>query len=387
MLLPPRRIAGAISFAASIAASTNVSGYFSPTLPKAREAFVREFQIPTGELKPQPMALLRGFTLEGSKQEWRPEQDLAEDVLFENELNPTGPDGEALVTGLEDTKVEVLDEKEVVEPQGHFFLDRYLPLEGDTLRKAATRLGCIPEMLSLLNGGKALDKKLDSSRSIHIYRGPVTAHSIQQGDTLWSISRSYRIPLRELIWLNRLRSLDIHAGNTVFIARGVVSKNVEQRAATDLVTSELLAKAKQRMQGGKEASASAMKGIRVTRPVSGSITSGFGWRRHPFLKRTSFHKGVDIAARAGTPIRALYGGKIVFAGHTKIGGNSIIIRHPNKLYTSYAHLSIINVSKGDEIPQGTTIGKVGKTGQATAPHLHFAMRRGPSALDPLPFLR
>lgn len=383
MFITPRRIAGGLGFAASLIASANAPGMFEP--PRATPV-VRGFHLGPQSIDPRPIATVRSFALDEVKEVWHPEEDVAEDILFENELNPTGPEGVSLVTRIAELPAPE-EAPHTPEPLGHFFLDRYLPLEGDTLRRAAARLGCIPELLGLLNDLESLDGHLDSTRSIEIYRGPVTSHRIEQGDTLWSISRRYRIPLRELIWLNRLRDLEIRAGDTLFVARGIVSSNVERRAATDLRTSELLARAKQQMRHGKEASAARTKGVRVARPIRGVISSGFGWRQHPFLKRASFHKGLDIVAPKGTPIKALYGGKVVFAGIAGAGGKSIILRHPNNLYTIYAHCAAIHVSKGDEVPQSTTIGRVGKTGQATAPHLHFAMRRGPSSLDPLPFLR
>lgn len=385
MLVSPRRIVGALGFAASIAASANVPGMLAP---QREGAVIREFRVDLRALPSRPLSTVRDFALQHSKEDWKPLIDDAdEDVLFENELNATGPEGVQLVTRIGDLP-EAGDEGEPGdEVLGHFFLDRYLPLEGDTLRRAAQRLGCVPELLSLLNGRLELDVQLDSTRSIEIYRGPVTTHEVAQGDSLWGISRSYKIPLRELIWLNRLSSLDLRPGDRLFVARGVVSENVGRRASTDLATSELLARAKQQMQDGKEASAEATRGVRVSRPVHGAVSSGFGWRRHPFLKRPSFHKGVDIVADKGTPIRALYEGQVIFAGEAGAGGKSIILRHTGNIYTIYAHCASINVTKGDQVPQGTAIGRVGKTGLATAPHLHFAMRRGASTLDPLPFLR
>lgn len=383
MFVSPRRIVGGLGFAASLIFSANAPGMLESIRPTP---VVRGFRLGPESIAPRPIAAVRGFALETTKASWRPEEDVAEDILFENELNPTGPEGVTLVTRIAELPAPE-EAATTPEPLGHFFLDRYLPLEGDTMRRAAARLGCVPELLGLLNGQADLDARLDPTSSIEIYRGPVTAHRIEQGDTLWSISRSYRIPLRELIWLNRLSQLEIRAGETIYVARGIVSSNVERRAATDLTTSELLAKAKQQMRHGSEASAARSKGEKVSRPIRGVISSGFGWRQHPFLKRASFHKGIDIVAPQGTPIKALYGGTVVFADTAGAGGKSIILRHPNNLYTIYAHCAAIHVTKGDDVPQGTTIGKVGKTGQATAPHLHFSMRRGPSSLDPLPFLR
>jgi murein DD-endopeptidase MepM/ murein hydrolase activator NlpD len=332
--------------------------------------------------------MVRGFRLAPLKETWKAPDIAGEELLFENELTPSGPEGVQLVTRIGSLPgASPASPGPGDEPQGHFFLDRYLPLSGDTLKKAADRLGCIPQVLSLLNHKRPPDAKLDATRSIEIYRGPISTYVVQQGDTLWSISRKFKVPLREILWLNRLDHLSIKVGRQLYIARGIVSRNVEQRASTDLQTSELLAKARQQMRHGKEASAAYTRGVRVSRPIPGTITSGFGWRRHPILKRPNFHKAVDIVAKEGTPIRALYGGTVIFSGDSGAGGKSVILRHPKNLYTVYAHCAVLFVSKGDEITQGTVVGQVGHTGQATAAHLHFAMRRGASPLDPLPFLR
>uniref|UniRef100_A0A7V3ZH88 Peptidase M23 n=1 Tax=Dictyoglomus thermophilum TaxID=14 RepID=A0A7V3ZH88_DICTH len=130
----------------------------------------------------------------------------------------------------------------------------------------------------------------------------------------------------------------------------------------------------------------AQKG-RLSWPVIGSITSGFGMRRHPILGGAPlFHTGVDIAASYGTPVRAAASGRIIFAGWYGGYGNMVIIDHGGKISTVYGHLSKIVVRVGEEIAEGDIIGYVGTTGLSTGPHLHFEVRVNGDPVDPLSWL-
>ena len=122
-------------------------------------------------------------------------------------------------------------------------------------------------------------------------------------------------------------------------------------------------------------------------PASGRISSRFGYRVDPITKkRGSFHKGIDIAARTGTPVYAAEKGVIEKTGYFRNGyGNLIVIKHEEELATYYAHLSEIIVRKGQSINKGTLIGRVGSTGRSTGPHLHFEVRKGGKAMNPEEF--
>ncbi|MCC6443003.1 MAG: peptidoglycan DD-metalloendopeptidase family protein [Armatimonadetes bacterium] len=119
------------------------------------------------------------------------------------------------------------------------------------------------------------------------------------------------------------------------------------------------------------------------RPVNGRITSGFGYRQHPILKRYKLHTGTDLAAPSGTPIRAAAGGVVIHAGWWGAYGNCVIIDHGGGVSTLYGHCSSLSVSNGQSVKQGQTIGRVGSTGFSTGPHLHFEVRQNGVPRNPL----
>ena len=116
-------------------------------------------------------------------------------------------------------------------------------------------------------------------------------------------------------------------------------------------------------------------------PVSGAVSSGFGTRRHPILGRQRFHRGLDLRAAYGTPIRAADDGVVTMAGWAGGYGRQVRIAHGDHS-TSYAHMSRFAVAAGASVRRGAVIGYVGSSGLSTGPHLHFEVHRGGRAVDP-----
>lgn len=119
------------------------------------------------------------------------------------------------------------------------------------------------------------------------------------------------------------------------------------------------------------------------------VTSSYGPRIHPVFGGQKAHKGTDYGAPAGTPIRTVADGVVTFSGRQGGYGNYVVIKHPDKNATAYAHLGRVTVRLGQRVKQGETIGTVGSTGTATGPNLHFeylvrGVRTNPSriASDP-----
>lgn len=117
------------------------------------------------------------------------------------------------------------------------------------------------------------------------------------------------------------------------------------------------------------------------------ISSGFSMRMHPILKTWRAHKGTDFAAPTGTPVRTVGDGVVEFAGVQNGYGNVIYVKHSSGHETVYAHLSRIDVHKGEGVQQGEQIGAVGSTGWATGPHLHFEFRVNGTQVDPMTIAR
>ncbi len=121
-------------------------------------------------------------------------------------------------------------------------------------------------------------------------------------------------------------------------------------------------------------------------PVDGAISSTFGLRRYFNGKPRSPHRGIDIAASAGTPVRAASDGVVVDAGDFFFSGNLVFIEHGQGLMTLYAHLEKFVVEAGERVKKGQRIGYVGSSGRATGPHLHFSTLIDGVYVDPALFL-
>ncbi|MEM6928630.1 MAG: M23 family metallopeptidase [Myxococcota bacterium] len=117
--------------------------------------------------------------------------------------------------------------------------------------------------------------------------------------------------------------------------------------------------------------------------VEGRVSSGFGHRHDPIDGVHRHHDGVDIAAERGTPIRAARSGRVVRAETAAGYGKLVVVDHGGGLETRYAHCEAIDVTVGAHVAAGDVLGRVGDSGRATGPHLHFEVRRDGRAIDPV----
>lgn len=115
------------------------------------------------------------------------------------------------------------------------------------------------------------------------------------------------------------------------------------------------------------------------------MSSSYGLRNHPVLKKKIFHSGIDLAAKTGTPIYASANGKVTTAGYSEHYGNYIIIQHKGNYKTLYGHMLKKAVAKKNIVRQGELIGFVGSTGRSTGPHLHFEIFESNKNIDPYKF--
>lgn len=119
-------------------------------------------------------------------------------------------------------------------------------------------------------------------------------------------------------------------------------------------------------------------------PVDAPMTSAFGLRLRGI--RPDLHRGVDLGVPEGTPVRAMAGGTVRFAGTQDGFGTVVWLDHGGSVLSIYAHLSGVGVSAGDRVRGGAVVGWSGRTGEAAGPHLHFEVWRWGRAVDPVPLL-
>ena len=121
-------------------------------------------------------------------------------------------------------------------------------------------------------------------------------------------------------------------------------------------------------------------------PVSGEITSPYGYRTHPIWGTTIYHSGIDIGVDEGTPVHAADGGTVAWSGWMGGYGYAVVIDHGNGMSTLYGHNSELAVSEGQDVGKGQVIAYAGSTGNSTGPHVHFEVRISGDPVDPMGYL-
>jgi len=122
-------------------------------------------------------------------------------------------------------------------------------------------------------------------------------------------------------------------------------------------------------------------------PVWGRLTSGFGYRIHPFTGYNVFHEGIDIANQIGTPVRATADGIVSFVGYKDYFGNVVQISHPaSGFQTIFGHLNKAAVLVGQMVKRGDIVGYLGNSGRSTGPHLHYEVHKLSEIVNPLDFI-
>ena len=121
-------------------------------------------------------------------------------------------------------------------------------------------------------------------------------------------------------------------------------------------------------------------------PLHGELTSGFGYRKHPIDGAERFHYGVDIAAETGADIVCFADGVVTATGESTSFGKYCTVEHGGGFTTLYAHCNRVTATSGATVHKGDKLAEVGATGQATGPHLHFAIQREGVYLNPVYYL-
>ena len=285
----------------------------------------------------------------------------------------------------------------------------------DTIPAIAKRYG-IKQDTILMNNKDALNNKMKVGDTITFPSIDGLYYKLEKNDTLAKIAKKYGISVVDIVDYNNINPKRLKAGSTIFL-KGVTLqkyKDVEgrliaaQQAKEDKKKNKNKEKEKEKEKekpekppketkgsppppppednddGGRSA---AYSGAGFAYPVRyAGVSSPFGNRYHPVLKRYILHTGVDLVAKY-VPLRAAKAGVVTFAGNMSGYGKIIIIRHDNGYETRYAHLSVISTNVGEHVNQGDLIGKTGNSGRTTGAHLHFEIRQNGVPKNPMKYLR
>jgi len=269
------------------------------------------------------------------------------------------------------------------EPEPSYFT--YVVQQGDTAASIAARHGLQLESLLWNNPELRTDPDLlYIGQELTIPTKDGILYTVKLGDTLLDVAAIYQADVENIVGLsaNEIGNADSVLDGAVLLLPGAVPPPPPPPELTP--EPFFAAAAPDEAAAGGDFSPPAASDVvsGFMWPVAGSINDYFGAPRGG----GTYHSGIDIGADSGTPVAAAAGGQVVLASAGYGYGNYVVIRHDNGYETLYAHLTEIYVAQGQWVAQGETIGTVGDTGWATGPHLHFEVRQGGAAVDPLNYL-
>lgn len=302
-----------------------------------------------------------------------------------------------------DISREPKKEETVAEEKKKVVKTVYTIQKGDTLAKIAQKNGI--SMDSILANNPKMNKNLVIGTTLNIVSEDGVFYKLQKGDSVSRIAVKYKVKTADILAYNNITPKKMKVGEEVFL-KSPDYKTLLEKEKPKLSQKELDKKlrekqeqetyAKNKKTGQKSTTASddgsagggqsATSGEGFAMPVRyAGVSSPYGNRFHPVLRRYILHTGVDLVAKY-VPLRAARAGVVSFAGNMSGYGKIIIIKHDNGYETRYAHLSQISTRVGERVEKGELIGKTGNTGRTTGPHLHFEIRRYGKTLNPMKYL-
>ena len=211
--------------------------------------------------------------------------------------------------------------------------------------------------------------------------------TVAAGDTLYSLSRRYSVPVNDLAVMNNLSApFALSVGQKLKVP-DLSSAPVRSVATTKVDSATVpVAKPKEKISSDptqKLPTIGARSSSKFSWPVRGRVLSAYGAKGDGL-----FNDGINIAAARGTTVGAAENGVVAYAGNEVKGmGNLIIIQHSGGWMTVYAHLDSMTVRRGNKVSVGQKIGTVGETGKVDEPQLHFEIRKGTKAYNPSSYLK
>ncbi|WP_455232026.1 peptidoglycan DD-metalloendopeptidase family protein [Geopseudomonas aromaticivorans] len=193
-------------------------------------------------------------------------------------------------------------------------------------------------------------------------------------------------PGREQLELADGRRLAFEVGSRHYKEQRITLKNQQQVTPNAANLARIERELAVQTDAYRQFSPRQPSNLLLDRPVGGPLSSPFGLRRFFNGEERNPHSGLDFAVPAGTPVKAPAAGKVILVGDYFFNGRTVFVDHGQGLISMFCHLSRIGVKVGDELARGAVLGKVGATGRATGPHLHWNVSLNDARVDPSIFI-
>ncbi|MEQ4313905.1 peptidoglycan DD-metalloendopeptidase family protein [Pseudomonas syringae] len=182
------------------------------------------------------------------------------------------------------------------------------------------------------------------------------------------------------------RTLNFTVGSKKYPEQHITLKNKRQVNPNPEDNKRIEGELAEQLRAYRSFSPGTPSNLILDKPVNGPLSSKFGVRRFFNGEERNPHSGLDFAVPAGTPIKSPAAGKVILTGNYFFNGNTVFVEHGQGFISMFCHMSKIDVKVGDQVPRGGVVGKVGATGRATGPHMHWNVSLNDARVDPAIFI-